>query len=614
MNKNRLPRSAMASALVLALVLAAALAGAQAKPSSLAITLLETSDIHGMVMPYNFMKAAASPTSLAQVATIVAAEREKPGNEVVLLDDGDSLQGQPFVYYYNFEKTGVPHIWGQAINTLGYAAIGVGNHDIEAGHAVYDKLYGEVVPPVICANALKADGTPYFKPYTVIERQGVKIAVLGMITPWIPNWLPEQLWKGMTFADMVQTAKKWVPIIQQTEKPDILVGLFHSGVDYTYGGATKDTPGNENAAQLVAEQVAGFDAILVGHDHQGWDGQGWDPAAKAKKDVIGPDGKKVYIVGPRNDASGVGYVRIDLTLDKASGTYKKAFTTMLIPTAGIAPYKPFVAKFQPAADEVKAWVNKPIGKLAEKITTRDSMFGDSAFVDLIHRIQLELTADPAMGLKKADVSFAAPLTMDATIPTSADGTMYVRDMFSLYQYENFLYTMDMTGKQIRDFLEYSYKLWLGTMPNEGNHLIAMSQDKAGNWVYASKYYNYDSAAGIDYTVDVSKPVGSRVAISRLSDGRPFSLDATYTVAINSYRGQGGGGHLTTGAGMDKDAVQKLKLVNGATTKDLRFYLLKWFEKQSGAVTVAPIGNWKIVPEDQAAKGKATDMPILFPPK
>jgi 2',3'-cyclic-nucleotide 2'-phosphodiesterase/3'-nucleotidase len=612
MHKNRISRSATTVALVLAMVFAAAMA-AQAKPATLSITFLETSDVHGMVLPYNYMKAAANPTSLAQVATIVDGERAKVGNEVVLLDDGDSLQGQPFVYYYNFEKTSVPHIWGQAINTLGYAAVGVGNHDIEAGHAVYDKLYNELVAPVVCANALKADGTPYFKPYVIIDRQGVKIAVLGMITPWIPNWLPEQLWKGMTFADMVETAKKWVPVIQKNEKPDIIVGLFHSGVDYTYGGATKDTPGNENAAQLVAEQVPGFDFIFVGHDHQGWDGKGWDPVAKAKKDVFGPTGKKVYIVGPKNDASGVGYVKIDLSWDQATGAYKKTFTTMLVPTTGVAPSKAFVGKFQPAGDEVKNWVNKPVGKLAEKITTRDSMFGDSSFVDLIHRIQLELSADPSMGLKKADISFAAPLTMDATIPSSPDGTMYVRDMFSLYQYENFLYTMDMTGKQIKDFLEYSYKFWLGTMPNDGNHLIAMSQDKDGKWVYATRYYNYDSAAGINYTVDVTKPVGSRVVISGLTDGRPFSLDATYTVAINSYRGQGGGGHLTTGAGMDKDAVQKLKLVNGATVKDLRFYLLKWFEKQSGAVKVEPIGNWKIVPEDQAAKGKEADMPILFPP-
>jgi 2',3'-cyclic-nucleotide 2'-phosphodiesterase/3'-nucleotidase len=329
-------------------------------------------------------------------------------------------------------------------------------------------------------------------------------------------------------------------------------------------------------------------------------------------DVIGPEGAKVYLFGAKNAAVNAAVVKIDLTWDKTAKKWSKALTGSLVPTEGVEPDAAFLAKFQGASDEVKAWVNRPVGKLAGKITTRDSMFGDSAFVDLIHRIQLELSADPSMGLKKADVSFAAPLTMDATIPTSPDGTVYVRDMFNLYQYENFLYTMSMTGQQIKDFLEYSYKLWLATMPNDGNHLISLAMGTDGKITTKEPTYNYDSAAGIVYTVDVTKPAGSRVSISAFADGRPFDLAATYTVAINSYRGSGGGGHLTAGAGLDKAAVQKLQFVNGATTKDLRFYLLKWFEKQSGAVTVDALGTWKIVPEELAAQGKATDFPILYP--
>jgi 2',3'-cyclic-nucleotide 2'-phosphodiesterase/3'-nucleotidase len=307
-------------------------------------------------------------------------------------------------------------------------------------------------------------------------------------------------------------------------------------------------------------------------------------------------------------------VAVDLSRDKKTGAWNRVVTGYQLPTEGIAADKAFLAKFQGAYDEVKAWVDRPVGQLAGKITTRDSMFGDSAFVDLIHRIQLELSADPAMGLQKAEISFAAPLTFDATIPSSADGTMYVRDMFNLYQYENFLYTMDMTGQQIKDFLEYSYKSWLATMPNEGNHLIALTKDKDGKTVTAAPSYNYDSAAGIVYTVDVTKSAGSRVSIASLAGGGAFDLAATYTVAINSYRGQGGGGHLTAGAGLDKAAVQKLKFVNGATTKDLRFYLLKWFERQAGAVRVDALGTWKIVPEDLAAQGRAVDTPILYPDK
>lgn len=578
------------------------------------ITFLETTDIHGSIFPYNFIKATPTKNSMAQIATLIKAERAKSGQEVVLLDDGDVLQGQPAVYYYNFQKTDVPHIWSEVVNYLDYDAVSVGNHDIEAGHAVYDKLYREIKAPVLCANAIKDDGEPYFKPYTVIERKGVKIAILGLITPKIPDWLPPQFWTGMTFADMVDTAKKWVPIIKEQEKPDLLIGLFHSGVDYSYGGTTRSTPSNENAAQLVAEEVPGFDMIFAGHDHAGWDGQGWDPVAKKKIDVRDPDGNVVYMLGAKNAAANVVYAKVDLSWNDSAQKWNKKVTNVLVPTEGFDSDPDFVAKFQSSFDEVKAWVDRPVGKLAGKITTRDSMFGDSAFVDLIHRIQLELSADPEMGLKPAQVSFAAPLTFDATIPSSPDGTMYVRDMFNLYQYENFLYTMDLTGQQIKDFLEFSYKGWFATMPNDGNHLIALTKDKNGNLVTASPSYNYDSAAGINYTVDVSKEPGSRITIESLADGTPFDLGATYTVAINSYRGQGGGGHLTTGAGLDKTAVQKLKFVNGATTKDLRFYLLKWFEKQQGAVTVDALGNWKIIPEDQAAQGKTTDYPILYPDK
>ncbi len=618
------------AAIVLALVLALALSmGCATSPygkfadKPLVLSFIETSDIHGAIYPYNFITAKPMKTSLAQVATLVAGERADKGRELILMDGGDALQGQPTVYYYNFVKTDVPHVWSEATNFLGYDVATVGNHDLETGHPVYDKLYKEMKASIICANAVKEDGTPYFTPYKIIVRQGVKIAILGMITPRIPDWLPSQFWTGMKFVDMVETAKKWVPIIMEKEKPDVLVGLFHSGVDYSYGGATKDTPSNENGSQLVAEQVPGFDLIFVGHDHMGWDGMGWNTTTKQRAAVKDPKGNTVYIFGPVDAAKKIPVVNLSMTWNKDTKSWTKTVRGALIDMEKVPADPAFTAKFQGTYDAVKTWVDRPVGKLAGKITTRDSMFGDSAFVDLIHRIQLELSADPAMGLKKADVSFAAPLTFDATIPTSTDGTMYVRDMFNLYQYENFLYTMNMTGKQIKDFLEYSYKFWFDTLPNDGNHLIAFQKDKDGKLITdarsgayqtATRSYNYDSAAGINYTVDVSKPAGARIVISGMSDGSAFDPAKTYVVAINSYRGQGGGGHLTTGAGLDKTAVQKLQFVNGATTKDLRFFLLSWFEKQSGAVTVNPIGNWKLIPADLAAQGQSVDFPLLYPSK
>ena len=181
----------------------------------------------------------------------------------------------------------------------------------------------------------------------------------------------------------------------------------------------------------------------------------------------------------------------------------------------------------------------------------------------------------------------------------------------------------MTGKQIKDFLEFSYLYWMETMPNAGNHIINFQKDKEGKLVLdartqmpltATRYYNYDSAAGINYTVDITKPAGQRIIISALSDGRIFDPEATYTVAINSYRGSGGGGHLEKGAGMDKETIRTMKLVNGATTKDLRYFLLKWFEAQKETVSVGAIGNWEVIPGDLAELGKATDWPLLYPKK
>ncbi len=332
-----------------------------------------------------------------------------------------------------------------------------------------------------------------------------------------------------------------------------------------------------------------------------------------------PTGKSVTIVGAQNAARNVAVATVTLTRD-ASGAWNKAIKAEIKPLAGITIDMKFIAKFTPQFREVKAWVSRPIGKMAGKISTRDSMFGDSAFVDLIHNIQLSLAGKPEYGLNKAEISFAAPLSMDASIPSSPDGTLYVRDMFNLYVYENFLYTMNMTGQQVKDFLEYSYAGWLDTMKSDADHLIAFKKDAAGAVVLDEKsklgiqitrYYNYDSAAGIVYTVDVTKPAGSRVTIASMADGTPFDLAKTYSVAINSYRAQGGGGHLVAGAKMNDAEVKAMKYVTSSTIKDLRYYIMKWIEAQTATLDPKPNGNWKIVPEDWAAKAKILDMPLLY---
>ena len=560
------------------------------------IKIIETSDVHGSILAYDFINDRPVNHSLAQVYTYVQGEREKEDQKVLLFDNGDILQGQPIVYYYNFEKTDVTNIVADAFNYMQYDAAAVGNHDIETGHPVYDKVYEELNFPWLAANAVHEEtGEQYFPAYRVFEIEGVKVAVLGMITPHIPNWLPEKIWEGIRFEDMIETAEKWVKIIKNGENPDVLVGLFHAGVDYSYNDQSRDKPLNENASQLVAERVPGFDVVFVGHDHAIWNFK-----------VENSAGDSVLILGPAAGARTVGVAEIELEFDKENNKWNKIITGETFDISKYAADSGFVNYFNDAFLEVKEYVSKPIGMFTESITTRESMFGDSPFMGLIHQIQLELTG--------ADVSFAAPLSFNSTIDKD---TVYVRDMFNLYKYENLLYTMELTGKEIHNYLEYSYSLWFNEMKSESDHLLNFEFDDRGELIFSERsgapslkhrYYNFDSAAGIEYEVDVSKPFGQRVKIISMNEGTFFNFDKKYKVAVNSYRGNGGGNHFTNGAMIQKEKLAGRVLTS--TEKDLRFYMMKWIEKQK-TVKPAEIGNWKVIPQEWWEKGKEKDYKLLY---
>ena len=621
MNANRWIIAAGTSLLLVSGAAGQSLAKYAKKP--LVLTVFETSDLHGALVPYDFRTDKPKPTSLANVATLVKQARAEKGREVLLLDGGDNLQGQPIVYYCNFVNTKPPHVVSQALNDLTYDVVGVGNHDMETGHEVYDRVARELKTGLVSANLVReSDGKPYFQPYKVVKKGGVKIAVLGLTEPAFVKNFPQLLYSGIRVEDMVACAQKWVPIIQAKEKPDLLLGLFHSGLDYTAGGAKADTPFNENAAQLVVQNVPGFDAVFMGHDHLGWDGQGYDPATKGKVDVKDPEGKVVPIYGAQNDARRIPVVTFTITYNPRSKHLEKAIHGELADLSTVAPDAAFTERLEPWVRDAKAWVSKPIGKMTGAINSRDSMFGDSAFVDLVHALQLDLTKDPAYGLKPAQISLAAPLSPSAVLPSSSDGTIYVRDMFSLYVYENWLYTMTLTGRQVKDFLEVSYDGWFNAMKTKDDHLIAFVTNPDGSLILDTRTnmprtkvpsYNYDSAAGITYTVDVSKPYGQRITIASMADGSPFSLDAAYTVATNSYRAMGGGGMLEKGAKIPAADLIGMKYVTSATSKDLRFYLTRFIEDRNMApLDPKPLGNWQVLPADWAQAGQAKDLPLLYP--
>jgi 2',3'-cyclic-nucleotide 2'-phosphodiesterase/3'-nucleotidase len=577
--------------LILVLISTSTLLGQTVK-----LKIVETTDSHGAIYPYNFMEMKPQNHSLAQVFTYVENERANENQEVVLLSNGDILQGTPAVYYYNFEDTKSPHLYAEVMNYMKYDAGSVGNHDIETGHDVYDSFVKQLNFPWLSANSVDVKTLqPYFQPYSIIERKGIKIAVLGMTTPAIPNWLPQKIWEGMQFDDMIETAKKWIPIIQEKENPQIIVGLFHAGGDPTYNGQTTASYKNENATRLVAEQVPGFDIVFTGHDHHGWN-----------TFVHNSVGDSVLLVGGTSSARTFAEVTVDLTFNTNSKNWEKSISGKLIDSKNYDVNKDFINTFNPQFEIVKEYVSKEIGVFTETISSRESLFGDSPFVDLIHQIQLDIT--------DADISFAAPLTFNTKIEA---GKIFVKDMFKLYKYENLLYTMSLSGQEIKNILEYSAAIWFNKMIDENDDLLKFAKDDSGKLKWSERsnspmleerFYNFESAAGINYTVDVTKPIGERVNISTLSNGSEFELTKNYKVALNSYRGNGGGGHLTIGAKIPRTELASRVITS--TEKDLRYYMMKWIEKEE-TVNPKSDNNWEILPKEWIKKGSVKDSKLMF---
>lgn len=556
------------------------------------ITILETTDTHGVILPYDFIEKKEMDVSLAGVSSYLKKVRDKNAS-VILLDDGDNLQGQPPVYYYNFIDTISPHLNAEVMNFLDYDAGTVGNHDIEAGHSVYDRLVKEYNFPLLAANAVnKSSGKPYFNPYTIIEKNGIKVAVFGLITPGVPDWLPPELYAGIEFRDMLETAKKYMPVILK-EKPDLVIGLFHSGWDDRGDKTVEGSHFDENGCSSIAWNVPGFDIILCGHNHN-----------VVNKKVINSAGDSVLIMEGGSRSEKIARADVTFYTDKTNRKKRRSVTGKVINIDNYSSDPEFVKKFASQEKVLLEYVNKVIATSESTISSRDSYFGSSPFVDMIHSIQLDIT--------HADISFAAPMSFDVKI---SEGPVTVGDMFKLYRFENLLYTMSMSGSEVKRYLEFSYSGWLNTMKSPDDHLLKFRIGDDGKPVLTNgevwlrnQPYNFDSAAGIDYTVDVSKPEGKRVLIKSLSDGRPFDMKKTYIVAVNSYRGNGGGGLLTAGAGIPKSELSK-RLIK-STERDLRYYILKYTE---GKKTIKPVAmnNWKIIPEKWAKTAGARDYALLF---
>ena len=559
------------------------------------IKVVETSDVHGHFFPYDFMEKKPIRGTLTRANSYIKQQRKKYGDDhFLLIDNGDILQGQPCVYWSNYVMPENENIAASVINYMKYDAETVGNHDIEPGHKVYDKWIREVRCPLLGANIVKeeyknAAARPEhiytgLQPYSVHYKDGVKIVVIGMLTPAIPNWLNKSIWKGLEFEEMTACAKKWIKYVKEYEKPDLIFGLFHSGLD----GGIKTDEYDENATESVAREVPGFDVIFFGHDHQ-----------VHNTFITNKAGEKVLCIDPSCYVANVAEAEITLTYNDGK-LAKKQIKGNIVNVLDEKIDKKMLEHFQPTIDEVKDYVNQQIGYFKHPIYTRESFFGNSAFTDLIHNLQ--------MSISKADISFNAPLAFDTTIDA---GEVTQADMFKLYRFENLLFVLRMTGEEIRKHLEFSYDMWTNTMTSPSDHVLRLNDDsKEDQQRTGFQYYtfNFDSACGIDYLVDVTKPDGQKVKILRMSNGEPFDEKKWYKVVMNSYRANGGGELLTRGAGIPQDSLESRVLFH--TDLDQRHYLTEEI-KRLGTIDPQKNNNWKFIPEAWVKPALERDRKQLF---
>ena len=504
--------------------------------------VLQTTDLHGVL-----------GREMSGVAGYIKTQQEKYGKNLFLLDGGDNLQGTPEVFFANYVDTLHTHIYSELFNRLSYDAITPGNHDIEAGRKIFDKVYSEIRADVICANAIvEKTGEPYFKPYSIYNRKGWKIAVMGILTPFATEWIPENLRGGILIDNPEKAAIYWTKKIYAEENPDILIGLFHTGWGDPF---TRDT--SESASSIgawIARNVPGFHLICCGHVHD------------AKTDyLVNVRGDTVHMIEAGARASHIGRAEIRVQ-PGPPGQPRIIVAAELIASRELPPYYPYEKKMESFFGREEKYNLQEFCHLGIPVYSREAMFGPSAWIDEIHRVQLAYVNSGSASDIGACVSFVSPAARNLMINA---GPLRMKDFIRALPYENTLSIVRMTGSEIVRFLEYAYALRI--------------DDPRG------PAYNFDSAAGIFYRVNKNKPAGLRIEILSMADGSSFFLTEEYNVVMSTYRARGGGGHMTVGVGLSADELSERTL--WVSEKDIRTIFRESLAAKK-SVMPQPLDHWR----------------------
>jgi 2',3'-cyclic-nucleotide 2'-phosphodiesterase/3'-nucleotidase len=522
------------------LILTALACGAELK-----ITLLATTDLHGNLFPYDYYTAQPAARGLAKIATLMQAARaDNPNN--LLIDCGDTIQGTPLeaVYQESVQKgaSGNDPMM-LAMNAIGYDAMVVGNHEFNFGLKNLARARADARFPWISANIIaNPDGTVRpFAPYFLKTIAGVKIAVIGVTTPLIPEWEAEEHYRGYRFEAGVDAVQRTVRELRDREHPDIVIVAAHAGLD----GDAK-----ENMVRQIATDVPGIDAIVFGHSHQ-------QVASLQIGDVL--------LMQPKNWGISLGRMDFVLQSKETSGWKIVSKTSRLIPVTRDTPADPKLIEIgRPYHELAERYLSTPIAEAPVSLDSRLARVEDSALIDAVQQVQLFYS--------KADVSFASSFNARVSVPK---GPVTIRQIAALYVYENQLYAIQGDGRMVRDALENSARYY-NTCAGDCSHGPLINPQVIG--------YNYDMAQGVDYEIDLTQPPGHRIRNLRWH-GKPLDDNQPLRIAVNNYRAGGSAGY---------SMFRGAKIV-WRSPDEIRDLVIQYYSERK-TLPAQPDNNWRVVPE------------------
>ncbi|GGO28645.1 bifunctional metallophosphatase/5'-nucleotidase [Micromonospora parathelypteridis] len=564
---------------------APAQAAGPARPRTWDLTLLGTSDTHGNVYNWDYYRDAEYDDSkqndigVAKLATLInQIRRERRGKATLVLDAGDTIQGTPLATYYAKQEpitaTGEKHPMARAMNVIDYDAVTLGNHEFNYGLPLLDLWIRQLGFPALAANAVNAKtGKPAFLPYVIkkvslgFAAPTLRVGILGLTNPGVAIWDKGNVEGKLRFDDMVATAAKWVPIMR-ARGADLVLISAHGGDSGTssYG---PELP-NENPVALIAQQVPGIDAILFGHAHN-----------EVVERFVTNERTGAQVLLSEPSKWGQRLTRMDFTLTRERGRWtitKKAAT--MLNTNTVAEDPKVLAAVRAQHKKTVAYVNQVVAQSTVELSAAESRYRDTPILDFINHVQTEVVGAALAGTAYADLpvlSIAAPFSRTAVFPA---GDVKIRDVAGLYVYDNTLEAVVLSGAEVRAYLEYSAKFFRTLAPGATVDPEQISDPAVPD-------YNYDVFSGVDYDIDISKPVGQRITRLVLAGtDTPVADNAQFVVAVNNYRRSGGGNF---------PGIVKTQVYNAQ--QEIRQLLIDWAQAKG---TINPDDffqpNWRLVRE------------------